>query len=108
MGSLNPFVFIDGDGDREVHLVDMTLTDTSLFGTADDDSNPSIGRYYRNETNLPWGINILYDFTFPKEKIAINLGYTMFASWAISGGTDFTDWYTDQDDYRDNTYLVVD
>lgn len=32
----------------------------------------------------------------------------MFASWAISGGSDFTDWYKDQDDYRNNTYLVVD
>ena len=111
IGSLNPFIFIDGDRGREVHLVDMEPTDlmnTALLGTADDDSNPSIGRYYRNATNLPWGINILYDFTFPKEKAAINLGYTMFASWAISGGTDFTDWYTDQDNYRDNTYLVVD
>lgn len=84
------------------------LMDTSLFGIADEDSNPSIGRYDRNEINLPWCINILYDFTFPKEKTAINLGYTMFASWAISGGAYFTDWYKDQDDYRDNAYLVVD
>lgn len=54
MGSLNPFVFIDGDGDREVHLVDMTPTDLmDTSGTADDDSNPSIGRYDRNKTNLP-------------------------------------------------------
>ena len=111
MGSLNPFIFIDGDRGREVHFADMEptdLMDTSLFGTADDDSNPSIGRYYRNSTNLPWGINILYDFTFPKEKNAINKGYTKFASWAVSGGADFTDWYKDQDDYRDNAYLVVD
>ncbi len=109
LGALNPFIFINGDRGREVHLVDQTptdLMDTSLFGTADDDSNPAIGRYYRNSTNLPWGINILYDFTFPKEKVAINKGYTKFASWAISGGSDFTDWYKDQDDYRDNTYLV--
>lgn len=110
IGSLNPFIFIDGDRGREVHLVDMTptdLMDTTLFGTADDDSNPAIGRYYRNSTNLPWGINILYDFTFPKEKFAINLGYTMFSSWAVSGGSDFTDWYKDQDDYRNDAYLVT-
>ncbi|MCD6091114.1 MAG: LruC domain-containing protein [Bacteroidales bacterium] len=111
IGSLNPFIFIDGDRGREVHLVDMEPTDlmnTALFDTADDDSNPSIGRYYRNKTNLPWGINILYDFAFPKEKIAINKGYTKFSSWAVSGGSQFTDWYKDQDDYRDSNYLVVD
>ncbi len=108
MGSLNPFIFINGERSREMHLVDMAPTDLmnqALFGTADDDSNPAIGRYYRNSTNLPWGINILYDFTFPKEKIAINKGYTKFASWAVSGGADFVDWYKDQDDYRDYTYL---
>lgn len=109
MGSLNPFIFIDGDRGREVHLVDMEPTDlmnTSFFGTTDDDSNPSIGRYYRNETNLPWGISILHDFVYPKEKIAINKGYTKFASWAMSGGSDFADWYKDQDDYRNSTYLI--
>lgn len=111
IGALNPFIFIDGNRGRELHLVDMEptdLMDTSLFRTADDDSNPAIGRYYRNETNLPWGINILYDFTYPKEKIAINKGYTMFSSWAVSGGSQFTDWYKDQADYRNNTYLVLD
>lgn len=81
MGSLNPFVFIDGDGDREVHLADMIPTDLmDTSGTADDDSNPSIGIYDRNKTNLPWGINILYDFTFSKEKVEITKGYTKFAS----------------------------
>lgn len=108
LGALNPFIFINGDRGREVHLVDEAptdLMDTSLFGTADDDSNPAIDRYYRNATNLPWGINILHDFVFPKEKIAINKGYTKFSSWAISGGSDFTDWYKEQDDYRNNAYL---
>lgn len=108
MGAINPFIFIDGDRGREVHFADQaptSLMNRELFGSADDDSNPAIGRYYRNRTNLPWGINILYDFTFPKEKVAINLGYTKFASWAVSGGADFTDWYKDQDDYRDYTYL---
>lgn len=108
MGSLNPFIIINGERGREVHLVDMVptdLMDTSLFGTAEDDSNPSIGRYYRNETNLPWGVTMLSDFTFPIEKIAINKGYTKFASWAISSGADFKDWYKDQASYRNKTYL---
>lgn len=108
MGSLNPFIFIDGDRGREVHLVDMVptdLMDNTYFGTADDDSNPAIGRYYRNQTNLPWGVTMLTEFKFPKEKVAINKGYTKFASWAISSGSEFNDWYKDQSDYRNNSYL---
>ncbi len=108
MGSLNPFIFINGDRGREVHLVDMVptdLMDTSYFGTADDDSNPAIGRYYRNQTNLPWGVTMLTEFKFPKEKIAINKGYTKFASWAISSGTDYNDWYKDQSNYRNDNFL---
>jgi len=108
MGELNPFIFIDGDRGREVHLVDMAPTDlmnTSDFGTKDDDSDPSIGRYYRTSNNLPWAINIVHDFVLPKEKTAINKGYTKFASWAVSGGADFDDWYKDQSDYRDYNYL---
>lgn len=107
IGAMNPFIFINGERGREVHMVDMMptdLMDTSLFGTGDDDSNPAIGRYYRNQTNLPWGVTMLYDFTFPKEKIAINKGYTKFASWAISSGTDYKDWHKDVT-YRNNTYL---
>ncbi|MBN1650208.1 MAG: LruC domain-containing protein [Bacteroidales bacterium] len=108
MGSLNPFIFINGERGREVHLVDMVptdLMDTSYFGTADDDSNPAIGRYYRNQTNLPWAVTMLTEFKFPKEKIAINKGYTKFASWSISSGTDYNDWYKDQSNYRNNSYL---
>ena len=107
IGSMNPFIFINGERGSEVHLVDMMptdLMDTSLFGTGDDDSNPAIGRYYRNETNLPWGVSMLYDFTFPKEKIAINRGYTKFASWAISSGSDYKDWYKNVT-YRNDTHL---
>ncbi len=110
IGIYNPFIFVNGNRGREVHMADFkpsSLADTSLFGTDDDASNIESGLYYKNENNLPWGINILYDFTAPLEKSPINLGYTKFDAWASSGGTEYADWYTDSDGYRDNNYLVV-
>ncbi|MCD6178759.1 MAG: LruC domain-containing protein [Bacteroidales bacterium] len=111
IGTFNPFIFINGERGREVHLADFsptTLADTSLFGSGDDNSNAASGSYYKNSNNLPWGINILYDFTMPVEKSPINKGYIKFVDWATSGGTEFDDWYSDIDDYRDYTYLIAD
>jgi LruC domain-containing protein len=106
IGAFNPFIFINGDRSREVHLVDFSptsLADPSLIGSGDDVSNVGNASYYKNDNNMPWAINILYDFTVPAEKSPINQGYTRFADWAISGGTTFENWYSDVDDYRDYT-----
>ena len=108
-GAMNPFIFINGDRGREVHLSNMpptNLANTDLFGTADDDSDPANGRYYKTDNNLPWGIDIIHDFVYPVEKSPIILGYNRFADWAQSGGVDYADWYKDQDGYRNNAYLV--
>ena len=107
----NPFMFVDLDRGREVHMSNFPPTDLAnynYFGTADDTSDPTNGRYYKNVTNLPWGINIIHDFVYPIEKHAINLGYTKFASWAESGGSEYADWYKDQYDYRNYSHLVSD
>lgn len=111
IGAFNPFIFINGDRSREVHLADFaptSLADPSLIGSGDDASNVASAIYYKNANNMPWGINILYDFTVPAEKSPINLGYTKFVDWAISGGTTYDDWFSDVDDYRDYTYLIAD
>ena len=108
-GEMNPFIFINGDRGREVHFSDnmpTSLADPAFFGTADDDSDVANNRFYKTTNNLPWGINIIHDFVFLQEKSAIILGYNKFADWAESGGVDYTDWYKDQDGYRNNAYLV--
>lgn len=108
-GDINPFIFINGDRGREVHLSNMTptsLVNSSLFGTADDTSDPANDRYYKTANNLPWAIDIIHDFVFLQEKSAIILGYNRFADWAQSGGVDYSDWYKDQDGYRNDAYLV--
>lgn len=111
IGAFNPFIFVNGDRGTEVHLVDnkpTSLANVSLFETGNDASSVASSIYYRNSNNLPWAINILYDFTFLQEKSPINQGYTKFASWAVSGGSEFEDWFTDTNDYRNYTYLVTD
>jgi len=110
-GTKNPFIFINGDRGREVHLSDFpptSLANTDFFGTGDDDSDPNAGRYYKNENNLPWGIDIIHDFVYMQEKVPIIYGYNKFANWAESGGADFSDWYKDQNGYRNDQYLVYD
>lgn len=104
----NPYVIVNGDTDVEVHLPDCApteLADVSLFGTLDDDSDPATGRYYKTSTNLPWAINIVYDFVWMKEKQEITLGYLKFDEWAQSGGTEYQDWYKDLPGYRNDSYL---
>ncbi len=108
-GAKNPFIFINGDRGREVHMADFaptSLVNSNYFGTKDDNSNPATGRYYKNISNLPWGIDIIHDFVYLQEKVPIIYGYTKFGHWAESGGENFTDWYKDQDGYRNNQYLV--
>ncbi|MEO1050708.1 MAG: LruC domain-containing protein [Bacteroidota bacterium] len=104
----NPFIFIDGERNKEVHLADMAptdLADTTLLGTASDDSNIAEGRFYKSENGLPWAINIIHDFKYPIEKTAVNAGYNRFNDWATSGGVQFPDWYKDNSGYRNNNRL---
>jgi len=107
----NPFIFVDGDRGREVHLADHTPTDLvnqSFFGTEDDDSKPAQGRYYKTKTNLPWALNMIEHFDYPVEKVEILSAYNHFGEWAESNGVQYPDWYKDKAGYRNagNIYQV--
>lgn len=105
---LNPFIFIDQNRGRELHLSGFEPTDKmdhNFFGTGDDASNPSAGVYYKTSTNEPWGINISHDYVVPVEGINISQGYLKFQAWVNSNGTLFTDWYENNSGYRNNTFL---
>jgi LruC domain-containing protein len=107
----NPYLIKDGDVNVEVHLPWMAptaLADQALFGTADDSSVPASGRYYKSANNLPWAINIVYQFKWMKEKQDITSGYLHFGEWAESDGTQYADWYKDLPGYRDNSFLDAD
>ncbi len=108
IGDFNPFIFVNGDRGREVHLSDNAPTDlvnTSLLGTEADDSNPNSNRYYKSSNNLPWAIHIIHDFVYPKEKTEVILGYPYFSSWAESSGSNYVDWYKEKSGYRNYSYL---
>ncbi|NQU32434.1 MAG: LruC domain-containing protein [Bacteroidetes bacterium] len=104
----NPFLIIDGDRDKEIHLPDHSPTDlagTDLFGTQHDNSIPANGRYYKTEANLPWAIDIWFDFAYPNEKTQVTSAHLKFADWAQSDGVNYMDWYEDEPGYRDDSKI---
>jgi len=104
----NPFIFVNGDRGREIHLVNMPPTDLAnlaFFGTEDDNSIPEEGKYYRTANKLPWAINMMHGFVVPLEGKQINQAYTKFNEWAESGGDSYSDWYKDNPGYRDEGFL---
>lgn len=110
LAPFNPFIFVGGDRSKEVHLADDLPTfkaNTNLFGSGDDDSNPSGNRYYRAENNAPWAINISHEFRHPLEKKRIDEAYNYFVSWALSSGSTYGDWYKDNQGYRNTTNLFM-
>ncbi len=106
----NPFIIIDLDRGKEVHLADMTptdLADENLLGTGNDDSNPPSNRYYKTTRNLPWAINIPKTFDYPKEKASVIDAYLKFGNWAESGGSIYTDWYSNNSGYRNSNNIYT-
>ncbi len=106
----NPFLFINQDRGREVHLCNekpTPMVNASFFGTKQDDSDPGAGRFYKGPApaNLPFGINIHFKFDYPKEKVVITDAYNFFEDWAASDGALFPDWYLDKPGYRNSANI---
>lgn len=104
----NPFIFVDGDRSKEIHLSSGAPTnkaDKNLMGSKDDDSDPNRKRYYKTKKNLPWAIHMAYEFVYPKEKVKVNKGYHKFNNWAESSGSQYPDWYMNNTDYRNEDKL---
>lgn len=104
----NPFMFISQVRGKEIHLIDHApteLVDASYFGEGEDNSDPTVERYYVSDTYLPWVIEIPVSFKWPIENADILSAYLKFQQWAESSGTDFTDWYEDNPGYRDDNNI---
>jgi LruC domain-containing protein len=102
----NPFIFVNRDRSREVHLAGYkptNLANLKLFGTADDDSGT--GKYYQTKNNLPWGIQLPTSFAYPIEKEPINKAYLKFNEWSESKGTLYPDWYKSTPNYRNTSKI---
>ncbi|MCG8698198.1 MAG: DUF4842 domain-containing protein, partial [Bacteroidales bacterium] len=99
----NPFIFIEGNREVEVHLPNSpptSLVNRELLGTGDDSSNPNQNRYYVSDQYLPWAINLPVSFDYPIEKRDITETHLMFNPWALSNGFNYMDWYQDLPGYR--------
>lgn len=108
--SWNPFLIVDMDRGKEIHLPNdapTSLADVTYFGQMDDDSDPAMGRYYKTSINLPWAINISRSFAYTNENALITQAYLKFAEWAESGGMSYNDWYLDQAGYRDDAFIYT-
>ena len=104
----NPFIFIDGERGKELHLKGHTPTDlanNSYFNTQSDASNSETQQYYKTANNVPFAINIIHELKYPIEQRPINEGYNYFIQWAVSGGTSYQDWYKDNAGYRNDSKL---
>ncbi len=103
IGSFNPFIILNEERGKEVHLPDNTptaLANPAYLGTGDDSSNPSQGRYYKTSNNLPWAISIYENFDYAKESADILSAYLNLAQWATSNGFSYPDWYFNLPGYR--------
>ncbi len=104
----NPFIIVNQNRNREVHLPDKPPTDKVNgldFGTQNDDSQPASGRYYKTTNNLPWAICIADKFSYVSERNPVNMAYLKFNAWAESSGSQYPDWFKDLSGYRNSTLI---
>lgn len=104
----NPFMIVNGERGKEVHLPmhpPTDLADLSLLGTLHDDSDAAQNKYYASNHDLPWALNIPESFDYPIEKADIRNVYLHFDTWARSRGNHFPDWFKNESGYR-NQQLI--
>ena len=91
----NPFIIANEDRGKEIHLANMEPTNLGEEGS------------YTTGTGFPWGLSIINDsFKVPKEGISILQAYNYFGEWAVSGGTEYLDWYSNTSSgYRNDENL---
>lgn len=111
LNTWNPFLVINQDRGREVHLIDHLPTDLAnvgYLGTIADASNPLSLIYYQTSNKLPWALDFPTSFDYPVEYFPINQAYLHFVEWAESGGILQTDWYANPaPGYRNATFIYT-
>lgn len=104
----NPFIFINQNRGREVHLIDhlpTDLADKSLIGSAQDHGDPATGKYYVTVPGQPYAIDIAGPFDHPVEKAMVTKAHLKFFNWGQSGGTQYYDWFKPLTGYRNDANI---
>ena len=104
--SVKPFIFRNQDNGKrwEVHIVGEAPTskmDTSLFGTEDDLSDPSQGKYFVREGNYPFAFylnnatvsDIARILDRANESKSIDQLFSGYMNWVNTGGDADSKWY---------------
>jgi LruC domain-containing protein len=89
----NPFLVVNGNRGREVHLIGKpptALMNAAHIGTGDD-----VGGF-RTRRGLPWALLLPTAWEWPTERTPVDEAHLEFVDWAESGGTSYTDWYLDK------------
>ncbi|OFY43561.1 MAG: hypothetical protein A2X18_06355 [Bacteroidetes bacterium GWF2_40_14] len=97
MSKFNLFIVVNTRG-REVHL--PTYLGTSKFDPMlASGSTMYPGDFFKYIDGMMWGLMLPEPFAYPAEYNSIVDTYLHFGEWATSGGTSFTDWYTQKPGY---------
>jgi LruC domain-containing protein len=96
----NPFIIINQERDKEVHLPYRNRTNLGTNMSITDGINSDIDGNFISDNGMPWAISIIHDFKVPKENVSIYEAYNFFVAWASSGGLTHQDWYKDNPGFR--------
>ena len=101
LGEYNPFIWDRGKGrSYEVHLpghLPTSLADPKHFDSGHDASNPLKGKYYVTSEGFPWAISVpVKNLSYPLEGVDVGTAYLKLSQWVVSGGVNFTDWYSNR------------
>jgi LruC domain-containing protein len=101
-------VFVEAPARRcEIHLNNQAPTEAFKLGflnRGDDASDAGNGLYFINANNMPWAINIPYEWEHPVEYMDIKYAYPNFHSFVTSSGTLDVDWYTAEKSNTNNVF----
>ncbi|WP_051143738.1 LruC domain-containing protein [Psychromonas hadalis] len=94
----------------EIHLVDHAPTEkfnTAFFGLGDDDSDPAIGRYFRNSNNLPWALEVGDQWQWPSERKPLLSAYPQFQEFVETQGAQQSNWFNIEQAVISNLFSSV-
>lgn len=106
---INPFLIVNGERGKEVHLANYPPTDLmnkGYFGLEDDASNISGGTFFTSETGIPWAMDINYSFEYPIENRDLIKAYPALIDWTQDAGQSRRDWYLPENCVPDHVYQV--